>query len=255
MDLNLIKEKLNYWKDPKFVFNEEEHIYTYEKEKFISVTTFVHDFLPKFDENYHAKRIADREGVHYEEILQKWKETARIACDLGTETHVWIENFYNDNVLPDPENERVLERVNKFKKIHTDWLKKFKPVSQELRLFSKKWKIAGTTDALFYYPENKGLYVGDWKTNKEYKHDNHPKGTYNKMLPPFEKNWVNEHNTYSVQVSLYRLILEENEIETKGAFLCHLGPNDPGKIWQAKDMREPLREYLDKIWVKKIKQK
>lgn len=255
MDRLLLNDKLKYWQDPLFKFNEERHVYTYDKEEFISVTTFIHDFVPEFNTKYFAKRVADREGVHVEEILQKWSDISKRACDLGTETHLWIENFLNGENPDLPEDEMVVERIDKFKEVHNSWLHKFVPIAQELRLFSKKWKIAGTMDALFYYPNNQCLYVGDWKTNKEYKHDDHPKGRYNKMLPPFEDLFQNEHNSYSVQVSLYRLMLAENGIETKGAFLCHLGPNDPGKIWQAKDLREPLKEYLDKIWSKKIKTK
>lgn len=254
MELENIKQKLKYWQDPKFIFDEGRHVYTYKEKEFISVTTFVHDFVPKFDIDYQAGRIADKEGKHIDEIKQLWADTAKKACDLGTSTHVWIENFYNGLQQPIPEDALVAERVIKFNKIHAEWLNKFIPVSQELRLFSKTWQIAGTMDALFYHPPTKTLYVGDWKTNKLYKHDNHEKGTYNKMLPPFENMWVNEHNTYSVQVSLYRLLLAEQGIETKGAFLCHIGPNEqPAKIWQAQDLRAPLKEYLDTYWIKKIK--
>lgn len=260
MELDLIKEKLKYWKDPKFSFDEAAHKYTYgtnalDSIEFISVTTFVHDFVPAFDANYHASRIAEKEGVTTEEIQQRWADIAKTACDLGTATHLWIENFYNKKEQPLPENPLVKERVEKFNKIHHEWLKKFEPIAQELRLFSTEWKIAGTMDALFYYPPKKTIYVGDWKTNKVYKHDKHEKGTFNKMLPPFENMWVNEHNSYSVQVSLYRLLLAEQGIPTEGAFLCHIGPDDqPAKIWPAKDLRKPLKEYLDNIWVKKINQ-
>jgi len=255
MELELVKQKLEFWKDSNFKFDEAKHVYTYGKDSFISVTTFVHDFVPEFDADYHAARIAEKEGVHFDEIKQRWADIAKIACDLGTSTHLWIENFYNGLEQPYPEDPMVVERIEKFNKIYDSWLKKFVPIAQELRLFSRKWQIAGTMDALFYYPPAKTIFVGDWKTNKIYRHDNHEKGTYNKMLPPFEDMWVNEHNSYSVQVSLYRLLLAENGIETNGAFLCHIGPNEQEpKIWQAKDLRKPLKEYLDTVWTKKIQQ-
>jgi hypothetical protein len=45
---------------------------------------------------------------------------------------------------------------------------------------------------------------------------------------------------------MYRLILEEElGIETESGFLCHIGPDEAPRIFPAKDLREPLRAYLN----------
>jgi hypothetical protein len=123
------------------------------------------------------------------------------------------------------------------------------PLSSELKIFCRKWKLAGTIDQPFLMwdeKQNKVLFlIGDWKTNKEFRSDDHPKGRYKKLLHPFSHLWENHLNEYSIQVSLYRLMLEEEiGIESHGGFLCHIGPEGPAKIHPTKDLREPLKVYL-----------
>jgi hypothetical protein len=87
--------------------------------------------------------------------------------------------------------------------------------------------------------------IGDWKTNKDFKDDTHPKGRFKKLLHPFSDLYENSHNEYSIQLSLYRLILEDEiGIETDGGFLVHLGPGGVSKIYPMKDLRERLKIYL-----------
>jgi hypothetical protein len=56
--------------------------------------------------------------------------------------------------------------------------------------------------------------------------------------------YENSHNEYSIQISIYRLILQEEiGLQSHGGFLCHLGPDGP-KIYPAKDLTERLKVYL-----------
>ena len=130
--------------------------------------------------------------------------------------------------------------------------KKFKnlvPLASELKIFCKKWKLAGTIDQPFLMWDEKQqkvlFLIGDWKTNKEFRYDDHPNGRYKKLLHPFSHLWENHLNEYSIQVNLYRLMLEEEiGIESHGGFLCHIGPEGPAKLHPIKDLREPLKVYL-----------
>ena len=93
---------------------------------------------------------------------------------------------------------------------------------------------------------NDRYYIGDWKTNKDFKDDDHPNGKRQRLLPPFDDLWDNNLTGYSLQISTYRLILEEEAVfETEGGFLVWIGPNDP-KLYKTLDLRDRLREYLNK---------
>jgi ATP-dependent exoDNAse (exonuclease V) beta subunit len=215
----------------------------------VSVTQFISRFSPKFDSDYWAQKKADEAGVTKDDILAEWEEKAKYACDLGTDVHEWIEDFYNGEKPPIPTEEERKSRIAKFARIHNARLKDLRPIKQELRIFSTRWKLAGTIDAIFHHP-GKGLnLIGDWKTNKKFNDDS--AFTFgNKLLYPFEDLADNHLNKYSIQISLYRLMLQEEVgYKTQGGFLCHIGPVTEGEIYKTKDLRARLKHYLDQNYL------
>lgn len=245
-----IEQKLKVFEDKNFTFDEDKHIYRYNNIKYDSVTTFLKNFKTPFDKEYWSKRKADERGVDVSVILNEWKSKADVATSLGTDVHKFIEDFWSGKNPSIPEDPNLLDRIEKFMDIYNRKLHVLLPLKSELRVFSKKWRLAGTIDQPFLFWESvlekPYLLIGDWKTNGEFKHDNHPKGRYKKLLRPFSHLYENHHNEYSIQISSYRLILEEEaNIETQDGFLCHIGPDGPAKIYKTKDLREPLKAFLD----------
>ena len=99
-------------------------------------------------------------------------------------------------------------------------------------------------DSLFIYKGK--IYILDWKTNKDFTHDDHPKGKYEKLLEPFQDHYKNHLSEYSIQLSFYALILEEWGFEVGGAYLVHIGPNEEDAVLhKVVDMREKLSNYLN----------
>lgn len=250
-----VKRKLKIFKSSDFVFDEPSHTYTFLGEKFDSVTTYIKCFKEPFDSNYWAGVKAAEKGVTKQEILNEWKQKGDYAGDLGTDVHKWIEDFWVGLKPPYPENPEVLERVQKFESLYDSKLHRFFPIASEVKVFSKKWRLAGTIDQLFGFFDEKEhrfkVVVGDWKTNKVFKTPDGKDGRYKKLLRPFNDLYENHLSEYSIQLSLYRLILGESAIETDSAFLCHLGPNDPAKIYPALDLRERLFMFLESNRAKK----
>jgi len=245
-----IENALSVFQDPNFVFESESHTYTYGGIKYDSVTTFLKEFKEPFDKEYWAARKAAERGVSPEEIKKEWADKGKTATDLGTDIHSWIEEFWKGKNPDPPDLPESRERCERFLEVYESKLKKFIPLKPELKVFSRKWRLAGTIDQPLLFWDSKAskvLFVlGDWKTNKEFRDDDHSKGRFKKMLRPFSYLYENHHNEYSIQISLYRLILEDEiGIETHDGFLCHIGPEGPAKIYRAKDLREPLRVYLD----------
>ena len=255
MDLEPIRKdlikKLSVFKDPNFVFEEEAHTYHYRDIKYDSVTSYIKRFKTPFDKGFWSKKKAAERGVDVSVVLDEWQGKADVANDLGTRVHKWIEDFWSGDAkeLTEEDEPAFAERIGKFMDLHEQRFKNLVPLSSELKIFCRKWKLAGTIDQPFLMwdeKQNKVLFlIGDWKTNKEFRSDDHPKGRYKKLLHPFSHLWENHLNEYSIQVSLYRLMLEEEiGIESHGGFLCHIGPEGPAKIHQIKDLRDHLRIYL-----------
>jgi hypothetical protein len=255
MDLEPIRKdlikKLSVFKDPSFVFEEEAHTYHYKDIKYESVTSYIKRFKTPFDKGFWSKKKAAERGVDVSVVLDEWQGKADVANDLGTRVHKWIEDFWSGDAkeLTEEDEPAFAERIGKFMDLHEQRFKNLVPLSSELKIFCRKWKLAGTIDQPFLMwdeKQNKVLFlIGDWKTNKEFRSDDHPKGRYKKLLHPFSHLWENHLNEYSIQVSLYRLMLEEEiGIESHGGFLCHIGPEGPAKIHPIKDLRDHLRIYL-----------
>jgi hypothetical protein len=243
-------EKLEYFRDPNFMFDEGSHSYTYVNPEtglidqiFESTSGFIDQFKPPFNEDI-SKYVAKSRGVTQQEVLNEWKEAGIKGKTVGTEVHKWIEDFYN-GLDPDlPACPTSLNRVELFKKAHEERLHKLKPIAQELRIFSRKWGIAGTIDIIFEMDGK--FYVGDWKTNKDFKDDDHPKGRREKLFSPFDDLWNNNLNGYSLQVSTYRMILEEEAgFKTEGAFLVSLSESGY-KLYKALDLIDKLKVEIEK---------
>jgi ATP-dependent exoDNAse (exonuclease V) beta subunit len=247
-----LESKLNYFADPNFVFDEDLHSYYYLNPKtgrpiqtFRSVTNFISQFKPEFNSEMMAAVVAKKRGTTKQAVLNEWKEIADIAVNLGTRLHKWIEDYYNGTNPALPEDPILLDRVNKFLELHHSKLYKFRQIKQELRIFSRKWGIAGTLDDLLEL--NNQYYVGDWKSNKKFTTDEQKEGRYKKLLWPFEDMWDNSLNGYSIQLSLYRLILQEEAgFRTAGGFLVWIGPELKPEMHKIVDLRERLYEFLQK---------
>jgi ATP-dependent exoDNAse (exonuclease V) beta subunit len=243
---DLLIKQFECFKDSNFIFDPKYHRYTYFGEPFTSVTKFIQQFHKPFEEDFWSKKKAEEAGVPQDWILKEWKEKNEYANMVGTATHEWIENYFNKIWTPLPLNDDILHRINKFNKIFVKQLHKLEPLKFELRVFSKKYKLAGTIDSLFLYRGK--IFILDWKTNKEWTHDDHPKGKYEKLLYPFDNYYKNHHNEYSIQLSLYSLILEEWGFNVGGAYLIHISPDkEDAKIHTVVDMRPNLKLLFEEV--------
>jgi ATP-dependent exoDNAse (exonuclease V) beta subunit len=241
-----ILKKLDCFIDPLFKFDPKLHRYTYDDEVLQSVTKTVEKFHKPFDTEAVAKRTSEKTGVDAEILKKEWAETNRYANVVGTATHEWIEDYFNGNWKALPTNPDIIHRINKFNKIFCSHLHKLTPVKFETRIFSKKWKLAGTIDALFLKDDK--LYILDYKTNKDFKDDDHKDGKWEKLLDPFDDFYKNHHNEYSIQLCLYAAILEQWGIDIAGAYLVYIGPgDDDARLIKVKDMRPIIKDYFDSI--------
>lgn len=236
-------QKLKCFEDPEFTFDPGLHRYTYHGDVFQSVTQFIGQFHVPFDTEKWSKIKAEQAGVDQEEIKKEWKRLNDYANEIGTETHQWIEDYYNKIWREIPTNQDLLHRITKFNKIYSKQLHKLEPLAFEVRVFSKKWKKAGMIDSLFV--KDGKIFILDWKTNKDFTSDSHPKGKYEKLLSPFDEYWKNHLNEYSIQLSMYAAILEEWGFEIGGAYLVHIGPGDEdAQIYKVNDVRGNIRGFF-----------
>jgi hypothetical protein len=238
-----ILEKLKYFQDPTFTFEPIEHVYHLKGKKLTSSTGYIDRFHKGFDKEYWSQRKADEAGVDVSVILEKWDSKRDRACHIGTLTHNYIEEFYMSDSPNLPEEQDAINKIEKFHKIYETKLKQLEPIGSEIRVYSRKWPVCGTLDQLYLY--NGQVMVGDWKTNEEMTTDKN--FCFNYLLGPFSKYKDNKLNKYSLQISLYQLLLEEAGIYSDYGFICHLphGEDEDAKIYKLHNFKEQLRAHLD----------
>jgi ATP-dependent exoDNAse (exonuclease V) beta subunit len=214
-------------------FNESGHRYTILDDIVLdSVTTRLKDFFP-FDAEKVAKKIADSRGVSHESILEDWK---RIR-ENGTHIHALAEKLCNGNKLCSDELEKV-KHVTQFLEEHPQ----FEILGCEIRIFSKKYKIAGTVDLMLKHKETGKFYLLDWKTSpKEIEKD-----IYWEMAQgPLKDIPHNKFHSYSMQVTIYSLILkEEYGIDIYDSLLVHLKDDKTYRVIEPTDMLIFAEEVL-----------
>ena len=240
-----VLKKLECYNDPLFKFDEPSHTYTYDGKIIYGVTSFLERFIKQFDSEYWSKKKAADEGVTQEEMLARWDAKRDRSCELGHNVHNYIENFYEKGITDLTDDVQANERIEKFKAIYESRLNKLESIGSEIRVLSKVWGLAGTIDKLYLFDNT--IIVGDWKTNQKIKTDKD--FSFGKLLYPFENYKENELNKYSLQISLYQLLLEEAGIYADYGFICHIPEKGEAKIYKLKDFRSELRTYLNNEFV------
>ena len=235
-----IAERLAYFADPRFTFDAGPHEYRLGERVLTSCTSWLKDYKEPFDAARIARSLALRRGCSDQEILAEWER----AGWVGTWTHEFIEHYYNGRPgYTERDDAEVQLRYGKFLQLHAARLHAFEPVGQEVRVFHEALGVCGTLDYLGWHKAKQELWVLDWKTSKKIGTDQDSQ--YRRMFGPFADLWDHEHNVYSLQISLYRLMLEAQFIPTAGGAIVWLpGGDTPAKIIPVTDYRDRLRELL-----------
>lgn len=244
---NDLISRLDQLKDPLFSFDSNIHEYRYNGVRYISVTQLIQEFHTKFDQEFWSKKKSEERGIDQDEIIREWKEKNDYANFVGNSTHTWIENYFNGIYQQLPNNIDLINRINKFNIIYAKDLYKLSPIKFEIRIFSRKYPIAGTIDSLFLFKDK--IIMIDWKTNGKFTHDDHVDGKYENLLDPFCDIFKNHLNEYSIQLSLYSLILQEYGINVAACYLLHIGPDTDPKIYRAHNFVDRIKTYLDKRYI------
>lgn len=81
------------YNDVRLIFKEDGHKYTDTlNNEYLSTTTFLHEYLPKFDKNYWLRKKAKELGISEKKLAKQWDAIRDEACDRGTKTHNGLED-------------------------------------------------------------------------------------------------------------------------------------------------------------------
>lgn len=184
------------YKNTFLYFEEKEHKYTdSNNNEYISVTTIIGNYVPKFDADYWARKKAKEQGVSEKTIKNQWDKIKNEACSRGTATHNNLEDNIKDcskfknaikyleqiegrcvsvadipNMIAKPlDIEKFKENTNnKYKKIYDVfdfYIKRGYIIFSEIAVFDPELLISGTIDILCWRKTD--FVILDWKTNRD----------------------------------------------------------------------------------------
>jgi hypothetical protein len=249
----------------KIVFNEDTHTYCIGEEPTskYSVTSAISKFKPKFDTDKWANIKAKKEGITADEMKFRWQEKALYATTLGTSVHKLIESVYLNSGHYTPDYKYVQETLGNDN--YLNFQKKFLNSVEGFCAFYKKTKynitpiknefvvgdlndskVCGTLDMLAYNQTTKQYEIYDFKTNNNFTY----KSAYNEYyFKPLQHLQVCEYNTYSLQLSIYRYIIEKYTNISIGACYVLWLPGDTSsyQVIETKYIKEEAAAVLANV--------
>jgi ATP-dependent exoDNAse (exonuclease V) beta subunit len=212
----------------------------------ISVSSAIKKYEKEFEKEKIAAHVARKNGKTINEVLTEWKFKADYSCHKGSEFHLFVENLLErrkitidkdalnlfassqsiilENNFTNQYYSEMAKMIGNFMNFY-NWWKEDHIILKSEFVVGDKSGICGSLDNLSYNKKTKKLVIFDYKTNKEIKTKN-PKG--DTFFEPFTHLQNCELVKYSIQIWLYKLIIEKNspfEIDN-GYIVWVAGDND-----------------------------
>lgn len=228
----------------KVILDHEKHVYTNVEtnENYMSVTTLISAYKKEFDKDFWSKKIAKRDGVSQETVLETWGTITKTAQNRGTDIHLAMERFLKENYVESGYE----ELTESFSKKMVGLIKNDTVIKSEELLFNDEHKLAGTADLIV---ENKNIfYVLDFKTNKAFNFISKYNDYFNEPLDFLQQN---EFTTYTIQLSIYAYMHELLTGKKCGGLKIFYLREINGRFWQEINciyMRDTVKSiFADKL--------
>jgi hypothetical protein len=225
-------------RDERIAFREEDHTYAIDGDRtgWTSCTTFIGTFYEHFNPDaVIAKMMGSRKwpeskyyGMTPDAIKKQWSDSGIEASTLGTRMHLDIEHYNNADPVGNLAGDEWAPQEGPEWNYFLDYERKWRvpqglvPYRTEWLVFKEEIKLAGSIDMVYRKPDGT-LAIYDWKRAKEIKMEN----PWQKMYAPLDHLPDTNYWHYSLQLNIYRRILQEKYGETVSELaLVILHPNN-----------------------------
>jgi ATP-dependent exoDNAse (exonuclease V) beta subunit len=208
------------------IFKQDNHSYLSSDQDqidWVSVTSFVNKFKPKFDSVSKAKEVSKKKrskwyGLTPEKIQEVWSNESKRASELGT--------WYHSQREKDLSFCNTIERLGQTLQIVNPIYTLDGKIAPEQKLqnnymypehlvYLKSVGVCGQADLVEVIDGH--VHITDYKTNKELKTEGFKSwdGKVDTMLPPVAHLDNCHLNHYTLQLSLYLYIILKHNYEFK----------------------------------------
>lgn len=227
-------------RDSHIHFYPDHHIYTFNNQQLIPVSTVIGSWFSAFDAEMAAERKATREHPK-EQYIEEWACNGCRARHIGTFMHSQIEHTllgdetcfesrfeYHGQYVNVDEEVSIAREMEMFKRYLEEWNPK--PYRTEWRICDEEHSLAGTID--FLTRDEEGHFVMfDWKRSNKIVTDEPYGGTRLHMFSEYGRHAFGAlshlHDTsythYCLQQNLYRYMLRRHyDIDVERMYLVVL---------------------------------
>ena len=259
-DLEVLARAHPWERDARIAFDPGPHAYLIDGARAkISVTGVVERAAGSFDAEAKIREWEERgrfppkyKGMTGEEILESWRVNGADKAQKGNVMHAAFEVFMNTGYASQiPQLEREMLYFKAF------WKKEVEergliPWRAEPRVFTdpEHISLAGSVDALFWDPESELYVLMDWKRSQEIPCTAKGRFGYFKH-PAFRRFEKVKMNKYSLQLNIYRYILEKyyGLKFRDDMWVVQVNPHKISYVMHcAVDMREETEELMRELY-------
>ena len=191
----------------EIVFDEDAHTYYSRSARYSTVTQNVSRFFPKFNMKRISFEFAVNNNLNQNDVIKMWQTEGKESSEFGKLIHKYIERKLLNKSLMNPSTEKEKKYFINIDIWLADFLKYFNVVGVERVVFSPKYEIAGTIDAIFQHKKTKQFLVIDWKTSKEITTEN----KWQNCLYDLKNFRASHFNKFSFQLNSYLYILKNEQ--------------------------------------------
>lgn len=245
---NHIKDKLGK-AFTDLIFEVNTHTYCLHGELLISVSKKVESHYDKFDAAkmlpFSARKASLEESrdVTVGELAHRWQTINKTACDLGHETHDYLEAFEGIQTPSTAQQQAGVKFLEYLLNEHIPYgdelIRRYEILYRELPLFSELYSYAGTPDLLLWDYMSNTIVIVDYKTNKNLWK------TYGMLNTPFEFLECHPYNKYQLQLSYYQIMLEEAGFTVGQRLLAYLKSDSTYEVYPLSDFTLDLRVIME----------
>lgn len=214
-------------------FEEKSHRYSVggiliEK----SVSTLIKKFYIPFNDEEKSKAMSERDGTLQQDLLDKWRAHRDERINIGKQTHLFGELYaFNRNLRPQSKYDLG---IMKFWNELPDYII---PIVVELPMYHKEKMYAGTPDAILLNTLTGKLVLIDYKSNV----DIFKNFAGQKMIGCFSNLLDCPYNKYQVQLSYYKILLEQTGYEVSTTKIIWITDNGSYRIYDTEDLTQYIK--------------
>jgi len=227
------------------IFNELPHTYNYNGLDCRSVTNILGDYKKDFDKEKMAFFYGRKHNISVYDVLDMWDTERERSCNVGSHVHKYMELSFNGKLYTESEDNLPGSLVSICDQFIKQSKNKLIPVKSEFIVGDFNKAICGMIDQIFYNVKAGEYQIWDWKTNKKMRSSSE---FGNKMINGLGNLDECEMNTYSLQLAMYKKIIQENtNIVLGDSYICWI---NEAQMFPKVIKTFDFQKEIDLIWSK-----